>query len=191
MLKHFSLTSAVLILAAACALGDSLWTSSGGTLFSDARARTVGDLVTVRIVEGASSTQKASTDFSKDMKHSNEAGLGPLLKNIPEIAFKSGQSGKAAGETKISTNLVAVVTAVVTKVRDNGNLEIEAQREVVTNSEKQQITLSAVVRPQDIAADNSVASTSLAEVQIKYSGKGAIGDRQKEGIISKLLRWLF
>lgn len=191
MLKYLSWVSAVVMLTVAWASADSLWTPCSGTLFSDSKAKAVGDLVTVRIVEGASSTQKASTDVSKDMKHSNEAGLGPLLKNIPEIAFKSGQSGKASGETKISNNLIAVVTATVKNVRENGNLEIEAEREIVTNAEKQQITLSAVVRPQDIAPDNTVASTSLAEVKIKYSGKGAIGDRQRQGIISKLLGWLF
>ena len=145
----------------------------------------------MRIVEGTSSTNKASTDISKQFKHSNEAGLGPLIKNIPEIGYNSTQSGKASGASNISSSLITTVTATVTKVLDSGNLEITADRELMTNGEKQHITLSAVVRPLDIGSDNSVSSTYLADVKVACSGKGAIGDRQREGIITKILGFLF
>lgn len=171
---------------------DTLWMpASTGSMFTDIKAKQVGDLVTVLISEGTSSSVKASKDFDKSVDHSNGAGIGPFLKLIPELEFSSAQNGSSSGQSSVSTSLVAKVTAKVTKVLENGNLEIEAQRTVITNGEKQEITLTGIVRPQDIEADNTVYSVYLSDVTIKQTGKGAIGDRQKEGIITKIIKYIF
>jgi len=176
---------------AAPAAADSLWSPDSPGLFRDVKAMKVGDLVTVLVVETASSSQKASTDYDKSFEHANEAGVGAFLKLVPDLRFSSEQAGKASGETTLTGRLLAKVTVTVTRVLPNGNLEIQGQRLLQTNDEKQEITVSAVARPEDIGQDNTISSTFLSDVKIKYVGKGPGGDRQREGIISKLLKWIF
>ena len=193
MLFRFAQVFTVLLILATVSSvsADSLWKPTSGSLFTDLKARQVGDLVTVLISESSASTLKAGSDFNKSVEHSNNAGIGPFLKLIPEIGFSSEQSGKAGGQSTMSNQLVAKVTASVTQVLTNGVLEIQAQRTLVTNGEKQEITLTGHVRPEDIEADNTLLSTYLADVQINFTGKGAIADRQKEGVITKLIRFIF
>ncbi len=185
------LTIILILICTGAALSDSLWTISSPSLFADIKAKQVGDLVTVVISEGAESSLKASTDLSKDLDHSNQAGVGPFVKLLPEIAVKSGQKSSASGQTTIASKLAATVTAKVIQVLPNGNLQIQAQRMLETNSEKQEITLTGTVRPQDIGSDNTVLSTYVSDIVVKYSGKGAIGDRQKEGLLTKIVKYIF
>ena len=67
----------------------------------------------------------------------------------------------------------------------NGNLEIEGTREVTTNKEKQIMTLTGTVRPEDIASNNTIQSTYVADAKITNTGAGCIGARMKEGLIGQ------
>ncbi|MHB0912630.1 MAG: flagellar basal body L-ring protein FlgH [Armatimonadota bacterium] len=182
---------AIIILVAAAACADSLWTPTSTAMFSEKKACRVGDIVTILIEEAASSSQDASTEFSKDVTHENGIGPGPLAQFLPDLQFDSSQSGGAKGSTSRTAQLSAKLTATVTSVLPNGNLVLEGTRSVKTNSENQEIKLSGTVRQEDVTQDNTVLSTYLADAKIECMGKGPIGDRQKEGIISKLLKLLF
>lgn len=184
-------TSILILVLASMAMGDSLWLPTSTCMFADSKAKRVGDLVTVIIMESTVSTQSTSSDFSKDVNHSNKQGFGPLLNIVPELGFSSTQKGAAGGATTMSNKFLTKLTASVTEVLPNGNLVITAQRSVITNAEKQDAALTAVVRPQDIASDNTVLSTFLADVKLKYTGKGPAGDRQKEGVVTKVLKYIF
>ena len=190
MARGYALMLAMLLIASS-AIADSLWTPTSTSLCSDAKAKRVGDVVTILIVESSVSVQKASTGFDKKLSHKNDAGIGTLLKNLPEFQVSSSQKGSASGATSRTSNFTARITATVVKVLANGNLVLEGKRTVSTNKERQEITLTGMVRQQDIAPDNTVLSTYLADAEIKSTGKGPIGDRQKEGILSKLIKFLF
>jgi len=180
-----------IILMCCIASADSLWTPEAKSMFSDKKAKEVGDIVTILITESSTSSQKTSSEFSKDLKHANDAGIGPILKLLPEFQVSSKQSGGSEGTNQQSTRLTARLTAKVVKVLPNGNLMLEGTRTVEANHEKQEIKLTGVVRQEDISPDNTVLSTYLADAVINCTGKGPIGDRQKEGIISKLIKFLF
>lgn len=169
----------------------SLWSPGSRNLCVDLRPSQVGDLVTVLIIEESASSQEASTDLAKDTNHSNLAGVGAFISLIPDMAFKSGQTSSSAGQSSMSSKFATRLAATVTKVMPNGNLQIEAVRSLNMNSEKQGVTLRGIVRPQDIASDNTVLSTSLADVAIDYIGKGPSGRRQREGIVTHILSYLF
>lgn len=182
----------ILILAAAVHSGaESLWPVCGMSMYQDQKAHQVGDLVTIIITEQATSTMAASNDYDKKFTHANSAGMGPFLNVLPKASFDSAQKGSSAGTNTMSSSLDTKLTATVTAVGPNGNLEVKATRCVVTNAERQEITLTGVVRAADVGTDNTVLSTFLSDVRIDYKGKGPIGNRQKEGIISKLLRFVF
>ncbi|MDI6827746.1 MAG: flagellar basal body L-ring protein FlgH [Armatimonadota bacterium] len=170
---------------------DSLWKPVEKSLFADLRPSKVGDLITVLIVEQSSSSQKAGQSFDKSFQHDNEAGIGPFLKLIPELGYTSAQNSSTSGESVVSNKFETKLAAIVTNVQKNGNLEIKAERTLNMNDEKQTIILTGVVRPQDIRSDNTVLSTNLANVRIETIGKGPVGNRTREGFISKILRFLF
>ena len=59
------------------------------------------------------------------------------------------------------------------------------------NRETQRVTFMGIVRPEDIAPDNTVSSNVIAGVEVRYDGKGIVGDTQKPGILSRIFRFLF
>ena len=184
-------TTAILIAGSATA--ESLWTvaDKSNSVYTDKRAAKVGDVLTVIIVESATSTSSASTDTKKNSSTDISSGLGPLVKNIPAISTSGGDSMKASGSTSRNMSFSTRMTVRVTRVDNCGNLEIEGTRMVQTNKEKEEIKLTGTIRPEDIATDNTVLSTSIADAKIAHQGSGPIGSAQKMGIITRLLRILF
>ena len=195
MSKTLAITYALIILLGAVvgsAWAESLWVGTkASSVYADKRAAKVGDIVTIIIVESALSTQQASTNTKKESELEAGPGVGPLLESIPLFGYSGGDSMKASGSTTRTSKFVARMTALVTKVQPNGNLEIEGTRFIQTNKEKEEIKLSGIIRPQDIAPDNTIYSTYLADAKITYVGSGPIGSRQKEGLISKIFKILF
>ncbi len=170
----------------------SLWKNGITDIFADRLARKEGDLITIIISETSSASYKAETKADKNDSTSINKGIGPILANlIPnwEIGASSKNSGK--GSTTAQGSFSARMTAVVKKVLPNGTLMIEGSRTITTNKDTQMIVLSGIIRKEDIRSDNSVLSVSIADAQIKTTGKGMIADRQRRGILTRLLDWIF
>jgi flagellar L-ring protein precursor FlgH len=163
-------------------------------LFTDQKARVIGDLVTVNIVEVASASKEATTQTGRSSSVSAgvDAFFG-LEKFIPPGANPTKVAGSVAnnfdgsGKTVRSGKVTATVTAVVTQVLPNGNLVIEGSREVTVNNEQELIVLSGVVRPKDISPGNIVLSTALGNGQIAYYGSGIIAEKQRPGWLGRIV----
>jgi flagellar L-ring protein precursor FlgH len=174
----------------------SVWRDGAplGMLFTDQKARTVGDLVTVNIVEVASASKEATTQTGRSSSVSAgvDAFFG-LEKFIPPGANPAKVAGSVAnnfdgsGKTVRSGKVTATVTAVVTQVLPNGNLVIEGSREITVNNEQELIVLSGVVRPKDISPGNVVLSTALGNGQIAYYGSGIIAEKQRPGWLGRVV----
>jgi flagellar L-ring protein precursor FlgH len=178
----------------------SLWVEQGGLseMFINQKARRVGDIVTIKIVETASATNQASTNT--DRTNDLSIGLSNLfgLENryLPTSSFFNPFSSltssynsefEGTGATKRSGALEAFITARIVQQFPNGNMIIEGNREVRVNHENQIITLTGMVRPRDISSENIILSTYIADAQISYSGSGVVNDRQKPGWLARLL----
>ena len=87
--------------------------------------------------------------------------------------------------------MTAVVSARVMEVLPNGTLRIEGSKQVVINDETEVLSVSGLVRPEDIAADNSVPSGRVADAKISYSGRGTDANAQQPGYVARFLDWLF
>lgn len=176
----------------------SLWAEANreNWLFTDHKARTVNDIVTIDIYESSKAKKKAKTTLGKD----NEADLGITglfgLENVvprfsPEVNMGSligagtSRSFKGTGETERSGELVAKMSAMVTQVLPNGNLMIEGKRLVRVNNEEQVMVLSGVIRTRDVTASNTIPSYMIADAKIYYAGRGVIADKQKPGWLSR------
>ncbi len=180
---------ALLMAGSACA--ESLYPVDATPPYAKKRAAKVGDILTILIVESASSSASASTDAKKTSSSDVGPGIGPLLSSIPVFGYGGSDSLKGSGTTKRDMNFTTTMTVKVTKVDEAGNLEIEGTRTVQTNKEKEEVKLTGLVRPQDVTAENTIMSSSIANAQIVHTGKGPIGDTQKKGLISTILGWLF
>lgn len=193
MSKYVIAIAAMITLTAlAGAHSESLWGPSSASMFEDLKARRVGDLLTIVIVEQMSSSVAEDSDYDKSFEHNNAAGVGPWpIGAIPDISFSSSQNGAASGSNTVSSSFQTKVTATVTCVLPNGNMQVQATRQVITNKEKQDVVLTGVVRPADVSQDNTILSTYIADMKVEFNGTGPIGNRQKEGLISKILRYIF
>jgi flagellar L-ring protein precursor FlgH len=169
----------------------SLWRDERGSLFTDLRATKAGDTVTVLVMESSIASQKAATDLKRDSNFKVGPGKGFLFKNIGEMSYGGSSTSKGEGSTSRSSNLITRLTATVTDVLPNGNLVIQGEREIRMNEENQLIRLSGVIRPSDVSPDNTISSTLIADARIELTGKGPIAQRQREGILTQLIRLLF
>lgn len=200
-MKHVPIVLAVVAsLTVPVARADSLFpgsstavptSASSVSLFADNKAHRVGDTLTILINETASAASQASTKTSKSENLNYGPGFGPLLHLIKNFGLSGSISSNATGSTSRSDNLSARIAVTVKEVLPNGNLVIEGKRRVGMNAETQEITLSGVIRPQDVAADNTIASPLVADAQIKYAGKGPVGDKQRDGLITRIFKVLF
>ncbi|MDX8403845.1 MAG: flagellar basal body L-ring protein FlgH [Mariprofundaceae bacterium] len=175
----------------------SLWNNSGSKMFTDPRARDVGDLITILVVESASATRSLGTKKSKSS--SRKTGLDAFLGAETNIFPKAGITPSAAvdisdsknfdgsGSTTNSDTLQASVTAVVTKVYPNGNMKILGRRQVTINHQPQELSFSGIVRPLDISPDNTITSAKVAQAVISYGGGGELATVAHEGWLGRTL----
>lgn len=169
---------------------ESLWAKGNQeSLFIDHKAKKVGDLITVLVLESATAMQKSSTKKSKDAELSGapttvEKGKKNFLDFIPYFGAKGKSNYKGVADTQRSGILKANVTAQVIKVLPNGNLAIEGSKKLLINNEEQLLTVSGIIRPEDIEADNSILSTYILEASIKYKGKTTLSDAERPGLIT-------
>lgn len=175
----------------------SLYDPDGAAvLFADPRARQVGDIVVVKIVESSTAKNKASTTADKqssiDLGVSNFLGRDslPYLGDIgttPMVKAGSANNFKGEGETKHESSVKATVAARVTRVLPGGVLEIMGARQMRVNGDVQIVAVEGLVRMRDIAADNTVESPYLADARIEFFGEGVLAEKQRPGWLARIL----
>ena len=165
--------------------------AAASSLFADNKARRLGDTLTIIISENASAASQGETKTSGSDNLNYGPGFGPLLHLIKNFGVSGTSASDGSGSTTRTDNLAAQITVRVKEVLPNGDLLVEGTREVGMNAETQHITLSGIVRPQDVSFDNTIASALVADAQIRYSGKGPVGDKQHGGLISRVFKFLF
>jgi flagellar L-ring protein precursor FlgH len=169
----------------------SLFRTGAGSFFKDQRATRVGDILTIRI----NISDRASVDNTTSRSRTgNESGgiaglLGlqnPLSKLLPgnpdtsklvDLGSKSTNTG--AGNTSRSETISMTMAGTVTQVLPNGNLVIRGRQEVRVNYELRELVISGIIRPEDIARDNSILHSQIAEARVSYGGRGQLTDVQQ------------
>lgn len=168
---------------------NALWRPGSRAFFKDQRAAQVGDIVTVVISTTDSADVENNTTTSRT---SNETmgvpNLFGLKSQIPRIlsganasslvSASSGNGNIGAATLKRNETVALRLAGVITQVLPNGNLVVSASQELRVNSELRQLTVTGVVRPQDIASDNTVTHDRMAEARISYGGRGQETDVQ-------------
>ncbi len=170
-------------------------------LFSDSRARRIGDIVVVNIMESTSAQNTANTDADKES--TSDYGVSSLLgltqialpagMRIPVGAGMSAVGGgggselSASGQTDRGNTVTSSIASRVIRVLPNGILQIEGVRQIRVNEETQYMVLSGTIRARDISADNTITSTQVADANIQYYGQGVLADKQKPGWFTRFM----
>lgn len=170
------------------AAADLFNPNTQASLVSDRRAAHAGDLVTVLITENSSASDSANSTAAKNF------GLGGL--------FSSAKGNQEGGNASVNNNfagqgrvertgrVLAQISVVVQNVLPNGDLVVAGHQAIDINGEKTNIRVTGRVRPIDIADNNTVPSTRLADATIGYEGQGYMTDNTKPGLIPRVLNWI-
>lgn len=174
-------------------------TAEGGgglELFRDHRVWQVGDIVTVAITQTAAATKNVSQNIGRNDSVQSTVGnffgmplqfgrSGPGSQYNPNLSYNSANSLQGSGTTAQSDSFVTTVSAMVQRVRPNGDLVLKGQNVVQLVGGKEFIRLAGVVRPEDISG-NTVASTRMAEGYVEFSGDGETYLAPKMGFLQRL-----
>lgn len=171
----------------------SLYTASGRLADNarDVRAGEVNDIVTIIVNEAASAVVNGTSNSSR--KSSATASITgaygittPKLTNLLGLSNDTELAG--SGTTSRNLTLSTTISARVVEVQSNGNLVIEGTKDIGVNSDKQTITVHGIVRPADLSPANMVNSVQVANLQVKVTGKGVVGDAvRRPNILYRLL----
>ena len=167
----------------------SIYSNSQKGLFAtDRRASKVGDILTVSLSENFSASKSQSAKSAKkgelkfDFPNVMTAGADDGL-----FDSSSDQSFDGSGSAGQNNSLKGQLSVTVTKVFDNGNMEILGQKKLTLNNGDEYIRLLGVIRPEDIDSQNTVLSSRIANAKISYTGAGDIADSSKKGWFAKLI----
>jgi flagellar L-ring protein precursor FlgH len=161
------------------------------TLFQNPIARHVGDIVTIVLSESTAAQKSAVTTTQKSTSDTlpgiSLLGKAVTIKGNPVLSGSIDDASKFDGEgnSTQSNSLTGNISATVSKVLPNGNLYIKGEKRIWINQGQESVLVSGIVRPIDLAADNSVPSAKVASARFSYVGKGAINDANTQGWLSR------
>jgi flagellar L-ring protein precursor FlgH len=154
---------------------------------ADRKARRPGDSLTVLVFESASATTIADTTTDK----TGGISLSVKAPSVEQSAVASlSDDFSGGGRIQRSGKVLAQLTVTVESVELNGELNVKGDQLIEVNGEKQSIKLEGRVRPADISDINTVASNRLANARISYIGEGILGEKQRAGLMTRILTWL-
>jgi flagellar L-ring protein precursor FlgH len=175
----------------------SLWVASGSlaTISKDYKARNPGDLIVIHLVD--SFTAATNGENKQTRQFSTKSAITGLLgtigaRNRLQNLFNanSATSLDGKGQSTLSSNVSLNLAAQVMEALPNGTLVVEAARDITVGNDRQTVLIRGLIRPGDLAPDNSVASTAISNLEVEIKGKGAVADasRQPNVVIRILLR---
>ncbi len=170
---------------------NSIWGSDRQAFFKDQRAHRVGDILTVLI--DINDEAALENETSKQRNSSENVGIPNILgvetqlsKILPEAVSpanlaKGTSKSNATGTGKIdrTEEIKLKLAAMISEVLPNGNFVIYGKQEVRVNFEVRELKIAGVIRPEDIATNNSISYDKIAEARITYGGRGQITDVQQ------------
>ncbi len=173
--------------------GAIFHTGYGDGIFENPTARNVGDVVTVVLEEATTAAKSSQTDTAKTTKDSLAA---PNILGVPVNALQGNVNNAntftGEGDSKQSDSLAGDISVTVIKRLSNGDLVIQGQKEIDLNQGSEYVKLEGVIRPIDIAQDNTIPSTEVADARIAYGQHGALNDANAPGLLSRFFNfsWL-
>lgn len=163
----------------------------GLALFEDQKAHRVGDILTVLLVETTTAKSSAATSTSKktDSSITGPKILGQSVTyngiEILDNSLGSAHTFDGSGDSTQSNKLEGNIGVIVVQRLPNGNLVIRGEKKLQLNQGDEYVRIEGIVRPQDIAPDNSIPSSRIANARIAYAGKGTLAESNAKGWLAR------
>jgi flagellar L-ring protein precursor FlgH len=179
---------------------NSLWQSGARSFLKDQRARSVGDILTVVVtINDVANTDNETTRNRTTTDQASINGLFGLqnagvvrgMNPSDLIDLPSTNTMASVGKVQRTDTVTTRVGAEVIQIMQNGNLVIQGKQETLINFEMRDIGITGIVRPEDIANDNTITYDKIAEARITYSGHGQLMDVQQPRWGHQLMDMLF
>ncbi len=189
--NSFTATQPVAVKTTHSSIGSIYRGQASSFIFEDHKARRVGDILTIVLSESTNAKKKATTTTKKEtdvnMGTPSVFGGGVTIggRNVLGANVDSSQEFTGEGDSEQSNALNGTISVTVAEVYPNGNLFVRGQKRMYLNQGDEYIQISGIVRPMDIAVNNTVPSTLLADARILYSGEGAISDSNRMGWLAR------
>lgn len=177
--------------------GSLFSAASSRDLFADRKARLVGDILTINLTERTQASKSSSTTTKKD--DSVDLGAPTLFGKETSIngrPLSFGVNGARAfsgeGQSSQSNQLTGQITVTVAQRLRNGALLVRGEKLLNINQGQEMVRISGIVRPEDIAQDNTVSSTRVADARIAYTGRGTLADANTQGWLARFFnsKWM-
>jgi len=165
------------------------------SLFAGVRAMGIGDLVSIVIDERLTSTDTMA--YSSGKHSETRDNFTKLLEKWLKLNIDSpdGFGGNNVVENQANSSRALVfgdtITAQVVQLLSNGNLLVQGKKTLVNNNERVDLVVTGVVDPRWINASGQISSTNISNLQFALSGRGAVSRGQNEGIINRVIKYLF
>ena len=191
---YVALGVTALAIAVTAVRADSIWPASRvlNNMYSDHRASAAGDILTIVVAESVAAQNTQSTKSARDSSIADAVssflypGLATHKGSLPNLALSGKASYDGGGDISNTQSLSARAAVLVTDVLPNGNLVVEGVRMVRFSGETQYVVLHGLVRPDDIASDNTILSSNVADARVEFYADGALTDAQKRGWLAKM-----
>jgi flagellar L-ring protein precursor FlgH len=180
---------------APCLQAGSIWAKRDNnmkTLYADDVARNIGDILTIMITEDSKVDNKAKRDLQKETARSSEFDgrleIDDIIPSMPGFTMDSTSANelKSKADYKDERSFVDRVTVVVADILPNGNLVVIGTRDRNIAGDVQKIEVSGIVRPSDIAFDNTVKSEQVANFQIVTRNAGVAAPYTRTGWLGRV-----
>jgi flagellar L-ring protein precursor FlgH len=183
----------VSVLLFATTFSQNMRKNSYYSLFSDQKASSIGDAITIIVVESSLATNKAKTNSSRESDLGFNLSGTVNTTDIPEVDLGMGSNNEfsGSGSTESSGIIQTKISATIESVLENGNMVISGSKKISINGEEQLINIKGIVRTSDVRADNSVLSYNISDAEISFEGNGLIDDAQSPGWLTKFFHWIF
>jgi flagellar L-ring protein precursor FlgH len=182
--------------------GGSLYAEGTPGLFEDHNASRIGDILVIKIDEKDVASHQADTQLNRSdaTSYGVPAAVGlvaaltakyPGVDPAKLLSTTSDQKFSGNGQVKREGTVTAVLPVRVVQILPSGDLFVEGTKVVMVGEEEHHIYVSGIVRRLDIADDDSVPSSRIADAEIEYTGRGDISDTQRRGWLSRTLSKLW
>jgi len=198
----YSVFCILILSGAACLQAGSIWAKrdkNSKVLYADDTARNIGDVLTIKITEDSKVDNKAKRDLKKETDRSSsfdgKLNIDHILPSIPGFTMKAETNNELTSKAdyKDERSFVDRVTVVVVDVLPNRNLVVMGTRHRNISGDIQTIEVSGIVRPSDIAFDNTVRSEQVADFSIVTNNGGISPPYTKPGWLGHIfdILWPF
>ena len=162
----------------------------GLRLYTDRKAREVGDIVTINLSERTQASTRANTAITKESTNSMSGTVfgAPVTvggQDVLDNSLSNTRDFAGDGNSTQSNQITGTLTAQVVQKLPNGNLVIQGSKELTLNQGNELIQVQGIIRTADIGPDNTIASTRVADARIVYGGRGPIARSNAMGWLDR------